>query len=368
MNIRIEKINKLGNWKEWEIEKILFNQKNENCICCNNSLKTLASIEKIRVGCCDRCGYVGYQDRPSEKWIVDFYSNIWNKEIEEKLVGKPNKKVAAESNLIKAIKSLEINKTGPICEIGCGYGGMLVKLLEMGFTNLTGVENSKERTRISREEGRAEILNGNFEGEDVHSSLKEKGVFDLIYSSHVLEHTANPRKIIEKASELQKEGGYIIIAVPNFIGEPAMGVLFFLPHLHSFTIPALSLLLESNKYKVLSSTYSTNTEILIVARKENNLSVHVSGNNFFNKAKQKIVSEMKLDRVPLNTPVRFLWSKKQSSLTKTIPLNKSIIRRLLLLISGENKKFQRSINFTKTSQHGDELRFSFKIPPVLFYK
>ena len=39
--------------------------------------------------------------------------------------------------------------------------------------------------------------------------------FDIVFSSHVLEHTPNPKQAIQKQISLTKPGGYVIGITPN---------------------------------------------------------------------------------------------------------------------------------------------------------
>src|SRR5688572_24786828 len=32
----------------------------------------------VRVGCCPSCGYIGYQERPTESWFREFYTSDWD--------------------------------------------------------------------------------------------------------------------------------------------------------------------------------------------------------------------------------------------------------------------------------------------------
>jgi len=374
MKLNIEKILELSGWKSWVVHDTALFVKKNFCSCCGNSLQSLAHITSengglIRIGCCDACGYIGYQDMPTRSWVIDFYAKTWMKGQEGSLESLARKKGKA-SAIMDAIQSLSIPRNEPICEIGAGYGGSLKKLIDNGFKNLVGVEHSENRATFIKNKLRLPVLQGNFENDGIQQALEKIAPFRLIFSSHVLEHTYNPEEIIKKASLLQKVNDYLVIAVPNSVGEPSMNILFFLPHLHTFTKPALKYLLEKSGYKILSETYSTDKEIVIIAQKSEKVTISLLKGGFYDIARTKIVGELKIESMPLGKSVEFMWSQKNSTRTSIIPCGKSIfyrvtnkiIRRIfpekmrsiqVMKVDGENKKF---------------IGFSFPKNILLFYK
>ena len=99
------------------------------------------------------------------------------------------------------------------------------------------------------------VLTGAFESAATQRELVARGPFSVILSNHVLEHTYHADEVIAAASRLQNEGDHLIIAVPNQEGEPPMGVLLFLPHLHSFTRASLERLGARYGYAVVDDRW-----------------------------------------------------------------------------------------------------------------
>ena len=312
---------KLGGWLElpifsldtWEIIK--------KCPCCARIMNPVVSFInhnkslEIQLGQCPNCHYVTYLNRPSKVWLDNFYSETWDKKKakkREELVGiKPKK-----SKIAEMISSLSINKNDMILEVGSGYGGTLLGLQEIGFNNLIGIENSLHRAQLSRETRNLEVLNGNFLNQEFIQKIKSKGPFRVICSAHVLEHMHDPLDFFSQASTLQNEGDYLVLSLPNLIGEPAMDVLMFLPHLQSFTKKSIKEILGKFNYQPINTTLSNETEISVIARKIGKAKISRDSDNAKIKTeyadlKEKLIRELWLLR---NSPeTRHLWWIKAST-------------------------------------------------------
>jgi 2-polyprenyl-3-methyl-5-hydroxy-6-metoxy-1,4-benzoquinol methylase len=85
------------------------------------------------------------------------------------------------------------DKKRAVLDIGCGYGRELYILSELGFTNLTGIEMTKESFEIAEKElkGRAHIIFG----DGFRFASRVKGKYDLIILFDVLEHVEKERVV-----------------------------------------------------------------------------------------------------------------------------------------------------------------------------
>jgi 2-polyprenyl-3-methyl-5-hydroxy-6-metoxy-1,4-benzoquinol methylase len=95
-------------------------------------------------------------------------------------------------------------------EIGCGSGCVLESLKETYGFNGVGLDLSEQAVEICRSKG-FEAFNCRFE--DFSLSSQEK--FDVVYSSHVIEHLSSPRDYMQKVHQLLKPGGLCVIITPN---------------------------------------------------------------------------------------------------------------------------------------------------------
>lgn len=248
---KITSFGELSGWRpvEMDMEHSLQNK----CPCCDIELMPTCALKEPgnyrywSVCSCRGCGYVGYGIRPTRQWFRDFYASEWdgqardNQEYVRQLVREAAAKEVQPGVAIAL--ACKPDKGSRILEFGCGYGVSLAQLHKGGYTEVIGVEPCQHRAGIARSEfglGVADDI-GNVSGQ-----------FDVICSSHVLEHCYDPGEIIGHCARLQPSGGRLAINVPNAWQEPTMGQLLFLPHLHSFTMLSLSNLMARHGYELTS--------------------------------------------------------------------------------------------------------------------
>lgn len=116
---------------------------------------------------------------------------------------------------------------GPVLDVGCHTGNLLVELRERGF-EVRGIEMSAHGVQACRERG-LEVSQGLVE----NLSLPCEG-FGTILLSHVLEHVREPLATLRKLRAALIPGGRIVIAVPNSGGVVAR---LFGPYWHGWDPP-----------------------------------------------------------------------------------------------------------------------------------
>jgi SAM-dependent methyltransferase len=98
---------------------------------------------------------------------------------------------------------------GSALELGCGDGFMLNAL--RGFKwQVAGTERTDEMARFAREKFGLTIY------VESDSPIPAGEKFDLIIMFHVLEHLQDPVAQLQRAAAHLREGGAIIVGVPNF--------------------------------------------------------------------------------------------------------------------------------------------------------
>jgi SAM-dependent methyltransferase len=99
-------------------------------------------------------------------------------------------------------------KNPRIFEAGVGNGLTLFLLDQMGYKT-KGIDLDLNWCQYLAKKYSIFVLTGNFENRDLIEH------FDLIYSSHTIEHSENPRRWFEKANLLLNEKGYFILDTPD---------------------------------------------------------------------------------------------------------------------------------------------------------
>lgn len=101
-----------------------------------------------------------------------------------------------------------------ILDMGCGEGTRLGLVTAKGVLG-QGIDISKTAILMAKKRyPKLKFILGNL------SKLPYKNdYFDLVYSAFVLEHLANPEKMINEAVRVVKSGGYLVLVAPNY-GAP----------------------------------------------------------------------------------------------------------------------------------------------------
>jgi 2-polyprenyl-3-methyl-5-hydroxy-6-metoxy-1,4-benzoquinol methylase len=144
-----------------------------------------------------------------------------------------------------------------ICDVGCGSGAMAAELAARGH-DVTGVEVD-ESALASRQSGRFRFLRGTAEA--LPDAL-ERGGFDAVVLSHVLEHCRSPEQALANVRELLAPGGIVLCEVPNnacLAAErlgPAWEQADAPRHLHFFTATSLRASFEAAGLSVERTWYA----------------------------------------------------------------------------------------------------------------
>ncbi len=106
--------------------------------------------------------------------------------------------------VLNLIRDFHISKDSKILEVGCGEGGLLKTLFNLGFENVSGLEpyaECKIRNNISIFKIEIEDLNPEAE-------------FDVVIFNHSLEHISNQLSTLEKISTIISRVGICQIRIP----------------------------------------------------------------------------------------------------------------------------------------------------------
>ncbi|MGY8993668.1 MAG: class I SAM-dependent methyltransferase [Rhodospirillales bacterium] len=148
-----------------------------------------------------------------------------------------------------------------VLEIGCGYGDKLLLFRRLGFS-IVGQEANVTRAALCRRLGIPVIEHDVAE----EGELDQSGPFDLIYSTHVLEHVTNTVDHMKGFCRLLREGGYVFIEVPDFWqGEGLIRQTHGIAHCQTFTAHSLMALMR--RVGLQPVRVAADTNLYVVARK-----------------------------------------------------------------------------------------------------
>lgn len=111
-------------------------------------------------------------------------------------------------HIIGKIVALQRSPEARIVDIGCGSGAMLLKLADLGYTQLHGVDI------VRPQHGRAGIEFFECDLDRLQMSFEDESV-DLVVSVEVFEHIENLGSLLRELSRVLRRDGRLLITTPN---------------------------------------------------------------------------------------------------------------------------------------------------------
>lgn len=224
---------------EWDFLIVDLGLIERNCpLCQSNSYHLLIEHEneyyqkRFKYVKCDNCDFVFLNPAPTETALNFFYSfkNYYsvipvnsNQKFEKKLQEKSN---ILRTELLKEYCKLNISTL--ILDVGCGTGNFASYLSESYNCRVTCID--KDPLALS-------VINNDFPKiktiEIDFKQVKIESKFDVITMWGYIEHEYDPVETLNKAHELLKPNGLIIIDAPNINSKLALKSLEHWPYLHS---------------------------------------------------------------------------------------------------------------------------------------
>lgn len=147
------------------------------------------------------------------------------------------------------LRALSGQEPGRLLDIGCGKGHFLAAARAAGW-EVVGVDRSPAAAEYARRTYGIAVHVGDAQ------EVELDGPFDAVTMWHVLEHMADPSAMLDRARELLRRGGRLVVSVPNLASAQArvFGNNWFhldrRHHLYHFTPLALRALLTRRGFTV----------------------------------------------------------------------------------------------------------------------
>jgi SAM-dependent methyltransferase len=190
------------------------------CPHCGSARQRLIA-RKYRVARIVRCGDCGLAfSRPIYRsWVAaNFYDELYSAGFSTNLpddarlqswLASGFRDTQREADKILAtLRRHATSATPRLLEIGCSWGYFLQQARSAGFA-VTGVEIGDQRRAFGRRRLDLEIVAGLHE-------LPPDRRYDIVYTSHVLEHFTDLRDVFPRIAALLTDGGVLFAEVPNF--------------------------------------------------------------------------------------------------------------------------------------------------------
>tara|TARA_B100000029_G_scaffold516703_1_gene632895 strand:- start:97 stop:1002 length:906 start_codon:yes stop_codon:yes gene_type:complete len=136
-------------------------------------------------------------------------------------------------------------------DIGCSNGFMLETAIEMGFSNIRGVEPSLDAIKQASENIKEKIIPGMF---DLSKLGNEK--FDLVSFFQTFDHILEPNKFLQDVREILNDNGFVI-AINHNIGSISYKFLkekspiIDIGHAYLYDLSTIQKIFEKNGFNVV---------------------------------------------------------------------------------------------------------------------
>ena len=217
----------------------------EPCYLCSEKTEVLYKFRKNKnlysLLECSNCRFLRINPVPDQKVIDGLYKDLdipeakLEKEVFSSAFLTYLKKKLIINPLIKNLRRyISFSGRPNLLDIGCSTGWITNVSKDEGF-DASGLEANTSAAEYGREKYGIEIIDGYIE--DLETDAK----YDAVTMFHVLEHIADPQKMLEQIHELLNQKGKLLIVVPN---AGSLGVELFkknynwnIPHHISFFSP-----------------------------------------------------------------------------------------------------------------------------------
>ncbi len=162
-------------------------------------LEESAGTRVVRCG----CGLVFVTPQPPRDALEQAYDEAYYRPWEDQ--GRLRARIWRDR--VERVASLA-PPPGRLLDVGCGTGTFLERARARGW-DVAGTELSRTGAAAARAAGLAVA-----EGELWEAGFPE-GTFDVVTCWHVIEHVADPRRLVGEIARVLRPGGALVLATPN---------------------------------------------------------------------------------------------------------------------------------------------------------
>lgn len=199
---------------------------------------------------CRACNQIYINPRPSYSEINKYYEKDY-----KPFASNKNKLVKFYLSYIfrrelKRYKKLIPGKA-KVLEIGCSTGDFLAFIRDTSYFRVEGIEISQYAAEKAKKEHKLRVQVAN-----INDCSLPRNTYDLVIMKYVLEHLHHPSAALKKISNSLKEGGVLVLWVPNYNGivNHLFGRYWYgldIPrHLFNFTPETIEKILKLNNFEI----------------------------------------------------------------------------------------------------------------------
>lgn len=225
----------------------------KKCIVCNSIQYKIFNYRGFKYYKCRNCGLVTTLPIPDLKKINKHYLDKFKKGNYNLLNSNVENYNKVYESIISPLLSIFPKKRKPFLgkralDIGCFTGDLLILMKKLG-ANVYGLELQKDAVKIANKKLPKSIFQA-----DVMSKQFNLGKFDIIAMTGLVEHVADPVKLLKKTHKITNKDGLVIIQTPNSSSLFAKILGKYWPpyspveHIHLFSRKSLELALSETGF------------------------------------------------------------------------------------------------------------------------
>jgi 2-polyprenyl-3-methyl-5-hydroxy-6-metoxy-1,4-benzoquinol methylase len=202
---------------------------------------------------CQACGLVWTNPRPSGADLDRYYATLYRYDYQGASTPPLRKIVRGVLGAEQRRRSLQpwLREGAVVLDVGCG-AGELVYLLRRRKVNASGLEPGEEYAEFARR-----ILGIPVQTATVRTASVAPRSLDVVTMFHCLEHVPDPRRVLATVHEWLREGGLVVVEVPNVASTAqAPSHRFHYAHLYHFTGRTLAAAGAAAGFRVVQTGYS----------------------------------------------------------------------------------------------------------------
>jgi len=194
---------------------------------------------------CRQCGLLYLNPRLNQKIVEESYSSG----TDELFVSQNEARERTFTKSLDQIKQI-VPQQGRILDVGTAGGTFLGVAKQQGW-EVAGCEPNKWLAEWGSKKYGIEIKAGTIFDMRLHDAF-----FDVVTLWDVLEHTADPQKVLAECNRVLKNNGILVVNYPDIkaLVSRLMGkkwVFLLSVHLYYFTFETLKPMLEKNGFKIV---------------------------------------------------------------------------------------------------------------------
>jgi 2-polyprenyl-3-methyl-5-hydroxy-6-metoxy-1,4-benzoquinol methylase len=200
--------------------------------------KTDRRLKTLETVACEQCGLIRTDPMPTDAELDAYYAGEYRLDYQFTFSKKPPRfhitrsQRDAEARLQLLAPAMSGLKR--LLDFGSGSGEFLALAAKAGH-KVQGIEPGESFAAFAREEYGVSVQNAVWQQVEF-----EPGSFDVITSSHVLEHLREPVSALKRMAQWMAEDGVLFVSVPNALGKRRHSFQHFhFAHVYNFTPQAL---------------------------------------------------------------------------------------------------------------------------------